>query len=157
MTILKAVGDAETYLNYAAVEALGRAKAPGVTDYLAARREAASKVEWPLALAHGLLCGVFVFAAAHYIRGVKRYWTFFGHLALGTLFCVAFYYTRALWLPLGLHAAGILVLSAARPFIRYTGPAWLVGASIFPYAGAVGIVALLALALNVALSYGGLP
>ncbi len=104
-----------------------------------------------------LATGVFVFAAAHYTRGVKRYWTFFGHLALGTLFCVAFYCTRALWLPLGLHAAGILILSAARPFIRYTGPAWLVGASIFPYAGAVGIVALLALVLNVALSYGGLP
>ncbi|MGA9526732.1 MAG: glycosyltransferase family 39 protein [Terriglobales bacterium] len=34
-----------------------------VTDYLVARREAAGKTGWPLALAHGLLCGGFVFAA----------------------------------------------------------------------------------------------
>ena len=35
VAVLKAVGDAPTYLNYAAVEALGKAPASGVTDYLA--------------------------------------------------------------------------------------------------------------------------
>lgn len=35
VSVLKAVGDAETYLNYAAIEALGRARLPGVTEYLA--------------------------------------------------------------------------------------------------------------------------
>jgi membrane protease YdiL (CAAX protease family) len=99
--------------------------------------------------------GVVGFAAAHYVRRVKRYWTFPGHLALGTLLCLAFYWTHALWLPIGLHAGGVLVLMAVRPLIRYTGPAWLVGASIFPYAGGVGIAALLVLTSNMWLSYGG--
>lgn len=98
--------------------------------------------------------GVLLFAGAHYIRSVKRYWTFPGHLALGTLLCLAFVYTDALWLPLGLHAGGILVLMAVRPFVRYTGPTWLVGASIFPYAGVVGLVALILLTINVWLNFG---
>jgi hypothetical protein len=41
-----------------------------------------------------------------------------------------------------------------RPFIRYSGPAWLVGASVFPFAGALGVTALLLLILNVWLAYG---
>lgn len=97
--------------------------------------------------------GVVCFAAAHYVRSVKRHWTFAGHLALGTLFCLAFLWTQALWLPLGLHAGGVLVLLAVRPVIRYTGPAWLVGASIYPYAGAVGVVALLLLTANIWFAY----
>jgi membrane protease YdiL (CAAX protease family) len=99
--------------------------------------------------------GIAVFAGAHYIRRVKRYWTFPGHLALGTLLCLAFFWTRAVWLPLGLHAGGVLVLMAVRPLVRYTGPTWLVGASIFPYAGAVGLAALLLLTMNMWLAYGG--
>ena len=99
--------------------------------------------------------GVIVFAGAHYVRSVKRYWTWPGHLALGLLFCVAFVCTEAIWLSVGLHAGGVLVLMAARPLVRYTGPAWLVGASIFPYASAVGIVALGLLTINMWLSYGG--
>jgi membrane protease YdiL (CAAX protease family) len=109
-------------------------------------------VTQPAALA--LAIGVVVFAGAHYVRSVKRYWTFAGHLALGTLFCLAFYWTGALWLSLGLHAGGIVVLSAVRPFIRYVGPPWLIGASIFPYAGVVGVTALLLLTLNIGLKYG---
>jgi membrane protease YdiL (CAAX protease family) len=101
--------------------------------------------------------GIAAFAAAHYVRRVKRYWTFPGHLALGTLLCLAFYWTGAFWLPIGLHAGGVLVLMAVRPLIRYRGPAWLVGASIFPYAGVVGIVALSALTVNMWLSYGSEP
>jgi hypothetical protein len=34
---------------------------------------------------------------------------------------------------------------AARPMVRYVGPGWLVGASIFPYAGVPGVAALLLL------------
>lgn len=94
--------------------------------------------------------GTLVFAAAHYVRSVKRYWTLVGHLALGLLFCVAYVETHALWLGVGLHAGGILVLMAVRPFVRYTGPAWLVGASIYPYAGVVGVGALLLLAWQIA-------
>jgi len=101
--------------------------------------------------------GVLAFAGAHYLRPVKRYWTFPGHLALGVLLCSAYLLTRALWLPLGLHAGGVLVLMGTRPLVRYTGPAWLVGASIFPYAGVVGIAGLLLLTLNLWLHFGGSP
>jgi len=83
-----------------------------------------------------------VFTGAHYVRAVKRYWTLFGHLALGILLSVAFLRTRSLWLPAGLHAGGILLIMGVRPFVRYRGPAWLVGASIFPFAGVAGIVGL---------------
>ena len=83
-----------------------------------------------------------VFAVAHYVRAVKRHWTVFGHLALGILLSVAFLQTRSLWLPAGLHAGGILLIMGVRPFVRYRGPAWLVGASIFPFAGVAGIVGL---------------
>ncbi len=89
--------------------------------------------------------GALIFAGAHYLRKVKRYWTFPGHLALGLLFCTAYATTRNLWLSLGLHAGGILVIMAARPMVRYVGPGWLVGASIFPYAGVPGVAALLLL------------
>ena len=99
--------------------------------------------------------GAIVFAAAHYIRRVKRHWTFAGHIGLGLLLCTAFVCTRALWLPIGLHAGGILLITSFRPFLRYTGPGWLVGVSIFPYAGATGIVALMLLTLNIWIVYGG--
>lgn len=104
-----------------------------------------------------LALGALLFAAAHYIRRVKRYWTFPGHVALGVLLCSAFIWTGALWLPLGLHAGGVLVLAGVRPLVRYRGPAWLVGASIYPYAGAVGIAALSLLTVNIWLAYGGKP
>ena len=98
--------------------------------------------------------GAAVFAGAHYVRSVKRYWTAAGHLALGVLFCLAFVSTGALWLPVGLHAGGVLVLMGARPVVRYVGPTWLVGASIFPYAGVVGLGALALLTVNMWLCYG---
>lgn len=115
-------------------------------------------------LLHGLLAdfpaavalplGALLFAAAHYIRSVKRYWTFGGHLALGALLCIAFWCTGSLWLCTALHAGGILVLMGTRPFVRYIGPPWLVGASIFPYAGAAGIAGLVLLTLNVLWHFG---
>lgn len=83
-----------------------------------------------------------VFTVAHYVRAVKRRWTVGGHLALGVLLSVAFLRTRALWLPAGLHAGGILLIMGIRPFVRFRGPAWLIGASIFPFAGAAGIIGL---------------
>ena len=103
---------------------------------LAALLEAFGKEGRGAALAVAI--GTLLFAGAHYVRAVKRYWTFPGHVALGLLFCVAFVCTGSIWLSLGLHAGGVLVLTSVRPFIRYTGPAWLVGQSIFPYAGVPG-------------------
>ncbi|HOQ87437.1 MAG TPA: CPBP family intramembrane metalloprotease [Phycisphaerae bacterium] len=102
-----------------------------------------------------VVLGAAIFAGAHYVRSVKRYWTIGGHLGLGLLLCVAFACTHSLWLPMGLHAAGIVMLLGTRPFIRYDGPAWLVGASIFPYAGVAGIIGLALLTFDVFVRYGG--
>lgn len=101
-----------------------------------------------------LAIGTLVFAAAHYVRRVKRWWTLPGHLMLGLLLCLAFVRTDALWLPIGLHAGGILVIMGTRPFVRYRGPAWLTGASTFPFAGVVGVVGLAILTAFVIGRYG---
>lgn len=98
--------------------------------------------------------GVVVFAGAHYVRTVKRRWTFPGHLMLGLLLCIAFVETRTLWLPMGLHAGGIFMIMGLRPFVRYRGPAWITGASIFPFAGVVGIAGLVVLTGFVIRQYG---
>ncbi len=97
---------------------------------------------------------VLVFAGAHYVRSVKRRWTIFGHLMLGLLLCVAFLRTGTLWLAIGLHAGGILMIMGTRPFLRNRGPAWLTGASIFPFSGAVGVAGLAVLTAFVACYYG---
>lgn len=106
----------------------------------------------PIAVAVGTL----LFAAAHYVREVKRAWTFPGHLMLGLCLCLTFVWTGALWLPIGVHAGGIFAIMAVRPFARYQGPAWLTGASIFPYAGVVGVAALALLTTALGFHYKGL-
>lgn len=99
--------------------------------------------------------GAVIFAGAHYVRAVKRRWTFPGHVLLGVLLCVAYVRTENLWLPAGLHAGGIFMIMGVRPFVRYRGPAWLTGASIFPFAGVAGMAGLLVLTAFVATYYGG--
>lgn len=98
-----------------------------------------------------------VFAAAHYVRSVKRRWTIVGHLMLGLMLSVAFLRTRNLWLPAGLHAGGILLIMGLRPFIRYRGPTWLTGASIYPFAGAAGLAGLAILTIFVWHYHAGPP
>lgn len=93
-----------------------------------------------------LLFSAFIFAAAHYVRAVKRRWTFPGHVALGVVLCMAFAATGSLWLAAGIHAGGIFMIMGTRPFLRYDGPAWLTGASIFPFAGVAGLGGLAVLA-----------
>ncbi|MBI5765549.1 MAG: CPBP family intramembrane metalloprotease [Planctomycetes bacterium] len=100
-----------------------------------------------------LLLSAFVFAAAHYVRAVKRRWTFPGHFALGCVLCMAFAATGSLWLAAGIHAGGIFMIMGMRPFLRYDGPAWLTGASIFPFAGVAGLGGLAVLASWVARYY----
>ncbi len=100
-----------------------------------------------------LLLSAFIFAAAHYIRAVKRRWTFLGHFALGGVLCLAFAATGSLWLAAGIHASGIFMIMGTRPFLRYDGPAWLTGASIFPFAGIAGLGGLAVLASWVARYY----
>lgn len=100
------------------------------------------------------ILAVLVFAGAHYIRTVKRRWTFGGHVMLGVLLCGAFFATGSLWLSIGLHAGGNLVIIGARPYCANRGPAWITGASIFPYAGLVGLVGLTILSTFIMTHYG---
>jgi membrane protease YdiL (CAAX protease family) len=95
-----------------------------------------------------------VFSVAHYVRAVKRHWTFPGHIALGLLLSLAFLQTGSLWLPIGLHAGGIFMIMGTRPFFEYRGPAWLTGASIFPFAGVIGMVGLGLLTAFIMTYYG---
>lgn len=103
-----------------------------------------------------VIVSALIFAGAHYVRAVKRRWTFPGHVGLGVLLCLAFLQTGTLWLGTGLHAGGILMIMGTRPFFRYRGPAWLTGASIFPFAGAAGFVGLFVLSAFV-LRYNPTP
>ena len=97
--------------------------------------------------------GTAIFSTAHYVRRVTRHWVIFGQIAVGLLFSVAFVTTQALWLPVGLHAGGILFVRGLRPVTRSDGPHWLVGESAFPFAGVPGIVAAVLLAFNVFRTY----
>ncbi|MCK6485693.1 MAG: CPBP family intramembrane metalloprotease [Phycisphaerae bacterium] len=109
-----------------------------------------------LPVAAAVAIGSAAFAAAHYVRAVKRRWTFAGHVALGLCLCLAYVWSGSLWLPIGIHAGGIFAIMAARPFVVYEGPAWVSGASIFPFAGVVGVSAL-GLLSGVAWCYYGGP
>lgn len=104
-------------------------------------------LNWGLAPGTAVVVAGFVFAAAHYVRSVKRKWTVFGHVALGITLSAAYAATNDLWLPTGIHAGGIFVILGTRPFIRYRGPAWLTGESIFPFAGIPGVIGLSLLTL----------
>ena len=95
-----------------------------------------------------------IFCGSHYVRSVKRRWTFPGHLMLGVLLCAAFLRTGSLWLPAGLHAGGILMIMGTRPFLVSRGPSWLTGASVFPFAGVVGIAGLAILTAFIVTQYG---
>jgi membrane protease YdiL (CAAX protease family) len=151
---LRPIADAGRLARRLAAVPFSAAIGAGVEELLFRAMLLAGLLEW-LPVVPAVAMGTVIFAGAHYVRRVKRYWTFPGHLALGMTLCVAFACTQALWLPLGLHAGGILIIMGLRPLVRYVGPPWLVGASIFPYAGITGVVGLTVLTLNMVLLYGG--
>jgi membrane protease YdiL (CAAX protease family) len=97
---------------------------------------------WPAHPWAAVVGSTVIFALAHYVRKVKRKWTFVGHVMLGLMLSVAFHETGNLWLATGLHAGGNFMILGARPLMTNKGPAWLSGASIFPYAGAIGVAGL---------------
>src|SRR5262249_40453256 len=100
-------------------------------------------LETPWIAPFGAVMGsTLVFAGAHYVRSVKRRWTVPGHLILGLMLSIAFLVTRNLWFAAGLHAGGILMNMGARPILKYRGSAWLIGESIYPYAGVIGVIGL---------------
>jgi len=100
----------------------------------------ASGVPWWIAIPVSAV----VFSLAHFIRKVKTYWPAVGLAVLGIWLGVAFYKTRTLWLPMGLHSGGILSIGIHRCFLNYRGPERLVGTQTFPIAGLISIGVMLA-------------
>ena len=62
---------------------------------------------------------------------------------------------RTLWLPVGLHAAGILGTELLRARFELVGPAWLVGRRSFPHCGLIGVVTLVGVTLVLWAMRGG--
>jgi hypothetical protein len=88
-----------------------------------------------------------VFSAAHFLRPQKRtLLPALGLYALGWTLGLAYLAGgHTLWLPVAVHAAGVLFIQVFRPFVEYLGPAWLVGYRSYPICGILGLVAMLIL------------
>jgi membrane protease YdiL (CAAX protease family) len=87
-----------------------------------------------------ILISAAVFSGAHFLRRHKETWAALGLFLLGVQLGVAYVLTGSLWLPMGLHSGGVLVIQIHRVFVAgYRGPAWLTGTRDFPIAGAACI------------------
>jgi hypothetical protein len=94
------------------------------------------------ALAIGL--SALVFSAVHFLRPQKQtLLPALGLFALGWTLGLAYLAGgHTLWLPVGIHAAGVLFIQVFRPFVEYRGPAWLVGYRSYPICGVLGLLAM---------------
>jgi membrane protease YdiL (CAAX protease family) len=91
-----------------------------------------------------------IFSAAHFLRRHEETWASVGLFVLGVQLGVAFVATGSLWLPMGLHSGGVLVIQLHRLFVaRYRGPRWLIGTQVFPIAGATCITLMAATAWGI--------
>src|SRR2546423_125184 len=46
------------------------------------------------------------------------------------------------WLPVAIHAGGVVFIQVSRPFVEYKGPAWLIGYSSYPICGLLGVTSM---------------
>jgi hypothetical protein len=85
-----------------------------------------------------------LFSAVHFFRPQKRtLLPAIGLYALGCTLGLAYLAGgHTLWLPVAIHAAGVLFIQVWRPFVEYRGPAWLVGYRSYPICGVLGLVAM---------------
>jgi len=85
-----------------------------------------------------------VFSAVHFLRPQKQtLLPALGLYALGWTLGLAYLAGgHTLWLPVGVHAAGVLFIQVLRPFVEYRGPAWLVGYRSYPICGVLGLTAM---------------
>jgi len=85
-----------------------------------------------------------VFASVHFFRPQKRLLLpALGLFALGVLLGAAYVLGgRAYWLPVAIHAGGVVFIQLLRPFVEYRGPPWLVGYSSYPICGLFGVTSM---------------
>jgi hypothetical protein len=101
--------------------------------------------------AAALILSSAVFAAVHFIRPARTYGPALGLFGLGCLLGTAYLIGgHTYWLPVGLHAGGILATQLLRPFVEYRGPPWVIGYRSYPVGGLIGLSAMGLLALYIA-------
>jgi hypothetical protein len=85
------------------------------------------------------------FSAVHFIKrsypGKPVWQPAYGLFIVGCLFGLAYLVGgHSLWLPIVMHAVGILVTEVMRLYVRYQAPAWLIGYSEWPQCGLIGSI-----------------
>ncbi|MCI0699470.1 MAG: CPBP family intramembrane metalloprotease [Planctomycetia bacterium] len=92
-----------------------------------------------------------IFASVHFFRPQKRLLLpAFGLFGLGVILGSAYLIGgSSYWLPVAIHAGGVVFIQVLRPFVEYKGPPWLVGYSSYPICGLFGVT-------SMALYLGGL-
>jgi hypothetical protein len=91
-----------------------------------------------------LVIGAALFASVHFLRPQKHVFLpaagLFGlGLILGAAYVLAGY---SYWLPVAIHAGGVVFIQVSRPFVQYKGPPWVVGYSSYPICGLLGVVSM---------------
>ncbi len=104
-----------------------------------------------------VLLGAAVFAAVHFFRPQKRVLLpavgLFGlGVILGTAYILGGY---SYWLPVAVHAGGVVFIQVSRPFVEYKGPPWLVGYSSYPICGLLGVTSMALYVLGLGLWLAG--
>jgi membrane protease YdiL (CAAX protease family) len=87
-----------------------------------------------------------IFAALHFVRpdDQRPFWQPAMGLFLFGVLCGAAYTATGhrLWMPVTIHAAGILVTETMRLYTVFRGPRWMIGYGCFPHCGLIGVTAL---------------
>jgi hypothetical protein len=104
-----------------------------------------------------IVLSAIVFSAVHFIKrpypGKPIWQPAYGLFIVGCLFGLAYVIGgRSLWLPIAVHAGGILVTEVARLYVVYQRPPWLLGYAEFPHCGLAGSLTVLVMAIALAVS-----
>lgn len=91
-----------------------------------------------------IVIGAAIFASVHFFRPQKRLLLpAIGLFGLGVILGAAYVLGGySYWLPVGIHAGGVVFIQVSRPFVEYKGPPWLVGYSSYPICGLLGVTSM---------------
>ena len=109
----------------------------------------------PIETVSAIVGSAAVFSSLHFIRPAKTYGPALGLFVLGCLLGTAYIVGgHTYWLPVGVHAGGVLAIKLLQPFVEYRGPSWVIGDRTYPIAGVVGIGAMLLIGLYILARFG---